>query len=210
MNYIDPRPLIAHLSAGADDLSLGDIEIETMRVDYPVIAKLAASDWPKLQQVLEEEQQALAKVLRDFDPLLRYWQLPAGELPDALRQYLESARAVVKACEGAQQSLGDQPLQAQIRDLAPAVVARHVAPVERALQVLESSAAAMLAQDLQEVTATIRFVNRVDKAMQRLQGALAESLSTVVTEYEVQVERDETLAAICGLMALNTMDEDRG
>jgi hypothetical protein len=199
LNYIDPRPLIEHLSSSSEDLSLGSSEVSINTVDYPAVGRLASSRWAKLQDVLEEERQALSALTDSLVPHLRNWGLSTESLPVSLREYLESARGVVKACEGANESLGDPTLQAQIRDLAPAAVSRYVSPVERALQVLESSPQAVLTLDIREVQNTVDFVVRVDRAIQRLQQSLQQRLSDVVTEQDVETSRHEAIATIHAL-----------
>lgn len=210
LNYIDPRPLIEYLSVGADQLSLGDIDIPTTQADYPVISRLAASDWSSLEAVLQEEQQALQQQLHQLDPRLRHWQLSTESIPSALRDYLESARAVVKACEEAGETIGNAPLQAQILALAPAAVARWVSPIERALEVLDDKPAATLALDLKEVAGALNFLAEVDQAMRQQQNLLGHRLATVVTEDDVQAEQEETVAAIHALMALGTAPQTVG
>ena len=206
LNYIDSRPLIEHLAAMADDLSLGETDVLTA-VDYPGIGRLASSDWQKLEAVLKEEQQTLSTRLFLLDPLLRQWRLSTDSIPQALREYFESARAVIKACEGASESLGNEGLQTQIRDLTPAAVTRLVAPIERALDVLDKAPAALLALGIGEVDATINFVLQVDIALRRLQLSLGQRLSDVVTEAEVDADRKTTVEAIRSLMMLAAIDE---
>ena len=206
LNYIDARPLIENLAAAADDLSLGEIDATTL-LDYPGIGRLPASDWSKLEEVLSEEQEALGKLVFSLDSLLRHWRLSTESIPQALSQYLESARAVVKACEGAGESLGNDILQAHIRDLTPALVSRHVAPIERALQVLDEKPVAVLTLDIEDVKATMTFVTQVDKAMQTLQLSLGPRLQNVVTADEVEADRESTVVAIRELMTLETMNQ---
>lgn len=204
LNYIDPRPLIEHLSVGTDELSLGEIDIPTTQADYPAIGRLALSDWSGLEAVLQEEQQALQRHLHQLHPRLRHWQLSTESIPSALRDYLESARAVVKACDEAGESIGNAPLQAQIRDLAPAAVTRLVTPIERALEVVDDKLAATLTLDLKEVAGALNFVAEVDDAMRQQQNVLSDRLATVVTEDDVKAEQEQTVAAIHALMALGT------
>ncbi|HRQ58636.1 MAG TPA: hypothetical protein PLN31_14580 [Azoarcus taiwanensis] len=204
LNYIDPRPLIEHLSVPPDDLSLGEIDVSATTADYPAISRLASSNWARLDEVLKEEHEALYKLTYSLGPLLRHWSLPTESIPEALREYLESARAVIKACEGANESLGDDALQTQIRGLTPVVVARHVSAIERAVQALDDEPLAVLTLDIAEVNGTVSFIACVDKAIQRLQQSLGLRLSDVVTEEEVKADRQGAMTAIRELMALGT------
>ncbi|MBL0427962.1 hypothetical protein [Ramlibacter alkalitolerans] len=204
INFIDPRPFIEHLSAPPEDLSLGEIDAAKTVTDYPAIGRLIASKWAKLDEVLGEEQRALYRLTYSLEPLLRAWGLSTGSIPDALREYLEGARAVIKACEAAGQSLGDSGLQNQIRDLAPAVVSRYVLAIEDAIKVLEAEPVSVLNLDIASVKDTVDFVSRADNAIQRLQQTLAERLSEVLTEEEVEMDRNNALSAIDELVALGS------
>lgn len=204
INFIDPRPFIEHLSAPPEDLSLGEIDAAKIVADYPAIHRLVSSKWAKLDEVLAEEHRALGRLTYSLEPLLRGWGLPTGSIPDALREYLEGARAVIKACEAAGQSLGDSALQNQIRDLAPAVVSRHVSTIEDAIKVLDAEPVTVLSLDIATVKDTVDFVTRADNAIQRLQQTLTERLSDVLTEEEVEVDRKNALSAIDELVALGS------
>src|SRR5207247_3056763 len=137
INYIDPRPLVEYLSVGGDDLSLGEIDIPTTMADYPEIGRLASSPWGRLSDVLKDESDALRTRIESLETLVRQWRVVGDSVPELLREYLEGARAVIKACEGANESLGDAALQAEIGNLAPAVVGRHVSIIEQAVAVLD-------------------------------------------------------------------------
>ena len=63
----------------------------------------------------------------------------------------------MKACEGANESLGDAALQTEIGNLAPAVVGRHVAIIEQAVTVLEQGPLGILTIDVGEVEKTSRL-----------------------------------------------------
>lgn len=204
LNYIDPRPLIEHLATPAGELSLGEIDAAATTVDYPVVGRLASSPWAKLHDVLKEEHDNLNTLTYSLEPLLRHWHLPTDSIPEALREYLECARAVIRACEDANESLGDDVLQAQIRELAPAVVTRHVSTMERAVEVLNEEPAAVLTLDIAEVNGTVGFVTRVDKAIQRLQQSLRDRLSEVVTADEVEADREDAIVAIQELIGYGT------
>ena len=206
VNYIDPRAVIEHLSTSADDLSLGDLDVGATVVDYPEITRLFSTGWARLEQVLQEEHDALRKLTDSLYSTFRFWGLSTGSLPQALREHLEGGRAVLKAYEGTGHSLGDTSLPKQIRDLTPSVVARHVAALQSAVDVVESGSVALLGLDVAGIKGTVDLVKNIDDAMRRLQQALESQLSNVLTADEVQADRQQAMAAVEELVALSEED----
>ena len=164
--------------------------------DYPEIGRLASSRWGRLPGVLKDECDALRGRVESLETLVRQWRVVGDSVPEQLREYLEGARAVIKACEGANESLGDAALQAEIGNLAPAVVGRHVSIVEKAVAVLDQGALGVLTLDVVELEKTANFVTRCDKAIVRLRDSLAQRLSDGVTTEDVEAERQGCLNAI--------------
>lgn len=208
INFIDPRPLVEHLSAPADDLSLGEVEIPTTLADYPKIGQLAQSRWSDLPAVLKDEAAALRLRMGALDSTVRQWGVVGDSAAQMLKEYLEGARAVIKACEAANESLGDSALQAEISNLAPAVVGRHVAIVEQVAAVLDQGWLAALTLDVSEAEKTFGFVVRSAQALGRLRGALAGRLSDVVTEEDVEADRQECLDMVQQLSVSDVEDAD--
>jgi hypothetical protein len=196
VNFIDPRPLIEHLSVTADDLSLGELDIAATMADYPEIGRMAQSRWGELPAALKDEAAALRKRIDSLDTTLRQWGLVGDSVPQMLREYLEGARAVIKACEAANESLGDGPLQSEIGNLAPAVVGRHVAIVEQVVSILDQGWLGVLTLDVGEAEKTFDFVTRSDRAIGRLRDALAQRLSDIVTGEDVDAERQACLGVV--------------
>lgn len=206
INYIDPRLLVEHLSAPADDLSLGDLDIPTTLADYPKIGQLAQSRWGDVAAVLKDETAALRVRMDALDSTVRQWGVGGDSTAQMLKEYLEGARAVVKACDASHESLGDSALQTEIGNLAPAVVARHVAIAEEVAAVLEQGWLAALTLDVGEAEKTFDFVARSHRALDRLRGALAGRLSDVVTEEDVETDRQECLGVIQQLSVSDVED----
>jgi hypothetical protein len=206
LNYIDPRMLIEHLSAASDDTTLGDIDVDATLVDYPSIGKLAKTDWARLDVVLTAERTGLEQRMRALEPVLRHWRISTEPLSIGVEEYLKSVREVIKVSEAAKHSIGDESLQAQIRDLTPANVARHVAAVDSALRALEEGPAAVLSVDFSDLEKTVEFVARADKAIRNLEELLAPSLAEVVTESDVEVDRMSAVAAMRELSALGAQE----
>ena len=202
INYIDPRPMIEYLSFGADDLSLGEFDGSELEIDYPSISRLQKSQWSTLADVLQEEHKSIETLIYSLASNLRHWSISTNNLPDAIRDYLESVRAVIKACEGANQSLGNDDLQERIRNLAPAIVSRHVSAIERGVNVVASGSLAVLSLDVKEVNDTVDLIKQIDAAIRRLQDALSQRLSDVVTAEEAEVDQQEAIKSIHELLAL--------
>lgn len=202
INYIDPRPLIEYLPL-SDDLSLGEIDVPTTMADYPEVGRLASSPWCRLSDILVAESDELRQRIASLESLLETWHVRAESVPQALRDYLESARAVVKTCEAAGESLGDTVLQGEIRSLAPAVVAKHVANLGEALEVLEKGSLSILTLNVSEVEKTLTFVARCDRALVRFRDSLAQRLADTVTVEEVEAERQRCSASIEELSRLS-------
>jgi hypothetical protein len=202
INYIDPRPLIEHLSIAGEDLSLGEIDIPTTMADYPDVGRLASSRWAQLSDVLQDESEALRKRIESVDTLVRQWRVVGDSVPQSLREYLEGARSVVKACEAANESLGDAALQTEIGNLTPKVVSGHVAIIQQAVDVLEQGPISILTLDVTELEKTMDLVTRCDKAIGRLRDSLAQRLPDVVTAEDVETERQGCIIAIGELAAL--------
>ena len=211
LNFIDPRLLVEHLLIGSEDLTLGDLDTAATNADYPEIGRLAPSRWGQLETVLKDESVALRNRLELLDTTVKQWRVVGESVPQLLREYLEGARAVVKACEGANESLGDATLQTEIGNLAPAVVGRHVAIIEQAVSVLEQGPLGILTIDVGEVEKTLDFVTRSDRAIVRLRDALAQRLSDVVTPEDVEAERQQCINAVQELSSSDTdATEGRG
>jgi hypothetical protein len=204
LNFIDPRPLVEHLSIATDELSLGELDIAATTADYPDIGRLVQSRWGELPTVLKDEAAALRKRIESLDTTVRQWGVIGDSAPEMLKEYLEGARAVIKACEAANESLGDAALQTEIGNLAPAVVGRHVAVIEHVVSVLDQGWLGILTLDVGEAEKTLDFVTRSDRAIGRLRDALAQRLSDVVTGEDVEAERQECLGAVEQLTACHT------
>lgn len=199
LNYIDPRVLIEHLFGTGDDLSIGGIGGDDLAGEYPAFHRLVSSDWSKLDEVLCAEHDALRALVYALEPGFRFWGLPTDSLSLALKEFLESARAVLKAYESAGHALGDASLQKQINELTPSVVSRHVSVLQEAVDTVESGPLAVLSLDMAAIKGTVELLKKVDDAMRRLDKVLGDQLSSVVTADEVEVDRQNALAAVSEL-----------
>ena len=202
INFIDPRPIIENLSFNADDVSLGEFDGADVEIDFPSISRLQKSQWTMLAEVLQGEHKALETLIYSLETVLRHWHISTENMPEAIREYLESARAVITACEEANQLLGNDNLQERIRSLAPAIVSRHVSMIERGVSVVDGEALAVLSLDVKEVNDTVDLLKQIDAAIRRLQEALSQRLSDVVTTEEVEADQQQAITSIQEFLAL--------
>ena len=91
LNFIDPRPLVEHLSVGSEDLSLGDLDIAATIADYPEIGRLVQSRWGQLAAVLNDESVALLNRIELLDTKVKQWRVVGESVPQVLREYLEGS-----------------------------------------------------------------------------------------------------------------------
>lgn len=199
INYIDPRLLIENLGGATDDLSIGSFDGDDVVSEYPAFQRLVSSDWSRLDEVLGAEHGALRALVYALEPGFRFWGIPTDSLSLALKEFLESARAVLKAYEDAGHALGDASLQRQINGLTPSVVSRHVSVLQEAVDTVESGPLAVLSLDMAAIKSAVELCNKVDIAMRRLDNALGDQLSHVVTADEVEADRQNALAAVSEL-----------
>ncbi|MNQ97556.1 hypothetical protein D3C85_1132120 [compost metagenome] len=199
INYIDPRVLIENLGGAMDDLSIGSFDGDDVVGEYPAFHRLVSSDWSRLDGVLGAEHEALRTSVYALEPGFRFWGIPTYPLSLALKEFLESARAVLKACEDAGHALGDVSLQKQIHGLTPSVVSRHVSILQEAVDTVESGPLAVLSLDMAGIKSTVELCDKVDDAMRRLDKALGDQLNNVVTADEVEADRQNALATVSEL-----------
>lgn len=199
INYIDPRVLIENLGGATDDLSIGSFDGDDVVSEYPAFHRLVSSDWSRLDGVLGAEHEALRALVHALESGFRFWGIPTDPLSLALKEFLESARAVLKAYEDAGHALGDASLQRQINGLKPSVVSRHVSILQEAVDTVESGPLAVLSLDMAAIKSTVELCSKVDGAMRRLEKALGDQLSNVVTADEVEADRQNALATVSEL-----------
>jgi hypothetical protein len=189
VNYIDPRPIIEHLSWERDDLSLRSLPGDRAANDYPAIKRLESSGWPQLSQALAAEQAALVVLVDAIRPIFSYWNVSADSLHEGLGEYLRDAREVVKACIDTQQSLGNPVLQSRIEGFTPSVVLQYCNVLKEAEAVLEQEPTAILSLHVKEVSDLLSLVESINQVLRRLRDALASKLEDVITQEDVELER---------------------
>lgn len=206
LNFIDPCLLVEHLSRNPSDTTLGEIDGDAVLRDYPSIGKLAKTDWARLDSVLEKEHAGLREKVQSLESLLRHWGISAEPLQGGVKEYLECAREVIKACEAAKHTIGDVALQAQILGLTAAKITPHVAAVENAIRVLEQDASSVLSLDFGDLNKTVDFIVLSDKAMRSLDDRLSHSLGEVLTEGDVTARCQDAVDATRRLSEFTTVE----
>jgi hypothetical protein len=204
LNFIDPRMIIESLSVASDDMTLGSIDLDTTLRDYPAVGQLAKTSWARLEEVLRDEHSALQERVRSLEPILRYWGIATDPLSAGVERYLKSAREVIRVSEAGNHSIGEQSLQAQIRDLAPKIVGQQVAAVDAAVRTIAQGPTAVLSLDFGDFEKTVEFIIRADKAIRGLEERLAQTLSDVVTEADIDSDRAIAVSALTDLAAVDS------
>jgi hypothetical protein len=203
LNFIDSRVMQEAVTLFRTSTTLPTIDNTGLPSEYPEISQLLQSDWWRLAEVLQEEHAQLRIVLDSLRGIIAHWNIENLEgqsdnvdLTQSVRIFLESARAAEKACANASQSTGREDLQKQIRELTPAKVTSWVACIEGAVKSEAIGADGILSLDISPVIKLFEFIQEIDKAMRQLAKDVADAMKDVVTEEEVNAERELAAAEI--------------
>ena len=196
LTFIDPRVMQEAVVLQRASAQLPSIEGEGIESDFPEIHQLLQSDWNRVNDALGEEHAALSALLDGLRDVATRWDIEPDEVHEGrdaltlcMKVFLQSARAVEKACSDAKQSMGQADLQARIKDLAPAKVATWVSCLDDAVKAEVAGPDAILTVDMGPLLKLRAFVQEVDKAMNQLANDVAAQMTEVVTSAEVEAER---------------------
>jgi hypothetical protein len=203
LTFIDPRVMQEAVVLQRASAQLPSIEGEGIESDFPEIHQLLQSDWNRVNDALGEEHAALSALLDGLRDVAMRWDIEPDEVHEGrdaltlcMKVFLQSARAVEKACSDAKQSMGQADLQARIKDLAPAKVATWVSCLDDAVKAEVAGPDAILTVDMGPLLKLRAFVVEVDKAMNQLANDVAEQMTEVVTSAEVEAERSRAKEAV--------------
>lgn len=208
VTFIDSRVLQEAVTEYRSANQLPAVELKGVESDFPEIYQLLQSDWAFLAAVLKDEHDAMTSLLDDLRKIAASWEIDPeevqeerGELTRAMKAFLQSARAVVKACVASKQTMGRAELQGRIDDLPPAKINSWVLCLDDALKVEAEGPTAMLALDVAPLIRLHAFVCEIDVAMHQLTDDVSAQMSDVVTSSDVE---DETRRAEKALLTLSS------
>lgn len=206
LNFIDSRVIQEAITQFRSSANLPSIDSPGLPSEYPEISHLLQSDWRRLADALQEEHAQLVVVLDSLRGTLAHWGIESVcvdsvnlDLTQSVRVFLESARAAEKACANASQSMGREDLQKQIRELAPAKVNAWVACLDSAVKSEAIGPDGILSLDLAPLMKLVNFVQEIDNAMRQLAKDVASVMAEIVTQEEVNAERELTAEKIKNL-----------
>lgn len=207
LTFIDSRILQEAVAQQRITAQLPELDHPAIESDYPDVHRLGRSVWGRLTEALQAEHEAMSTMLESLRKVADRWAIDPDELDEArdeltrsMKVFLQSARAVAKACTNAKQSMGRLDLQAQILDLPPAKVTSWVACLDDAVKAEGASPDAMLSIDLGPLMKLHAFVLDVDRAMQQLSEDMKAQMAEVVTAAQVEAERVRAYEAVQSLM----------
>jgi hypothetical protein len=207
LTFIDSRILQEAISQQRTTSQLPEFDHPAVESDYPEVYRLSRSVWGKLTEALQAEHEAMSTKLESLRKVADRWAIEPddlgedrGELTRSMKVFLQSARAVAKACINANQSMGRRDLQDRILDLPPAKVTAWVACLDDAEKAEAGGPDAMLSVDLGPLLKLHAFVLEVDQAMQQLSDQVKAEMAEVVTAAHVEAERARAYEAVQSLM----------
>jgi hypothetical protein len=208
LNFIDPRVLQEAIASQRAASRLPTITESAAESDYPDVYRLSKSEWSRLPDILQEEHEAVSGILEELKRVADNWGIDPDELHEdgdaltcSMKLFLQAARAAVKACVGANQSMGRPELQNRILDLPPANINRLVSCISPAVDSESVGADAMLSLDVGPLVRLRDFVREIHQAMQQLANDVEAQMAEVVTQAEVEMERHRAQAAVQMLIA---------
>lgn len=207
VNFIDSRILQEAISQQRTTSQLPELEHPAVESDYPEVHRLSRSVWGSLPEALHTEHKAMSTRLESLRKVADRWAIDPDELDEdrdeltrSMKVFLQSARAVAKACVNAKQSMGRPDLQERILDLPPAKVNSWVACLDDAARAETAGPDAILSIDLGPLLKLHAFVLEVDQAMQQLSDQVKAEMAEVVTAAHVEAERARAYEAVQSLM----------
>ena len=208
LNFIDPRVLQEAIASQRADSRLPILSDPAAESDYPDVYRLSKSEWSRLPDILQEEHTAVSEILVELKRVADTWGIDPDELEEegdaltrSMKLFLQAARAAVKACVGANQSMGRPDLQNRIIDLPPKKIDTWVSCILPAVGAESVGADSMLSLDVGPLVRLREFVREIDQAMQQLANDVEAQMAEVVTQAEVEMERQRAHAAVQLLMA---------
>ena len=202
-NFIDPSVLQETIASQRAESRLPVLTEQAAESDYPVVYRLSKSEWSRLPEILQEEHNAVSEILAELKRVADTWgidsdelQEEGGTLTNSMKLFLQSARAAAKACVGATQSMGNPDLQNRILDLQPRKVDTWVSCILPAVEAESVGADAILSLDVKPLTRLLEFVREIDQAMKQLANDVEAQMAEVVTQAEVEMERQRAQAAV--------------
>jgi len=196
LTFIDPRVLQDAVTNFRQSVDLPTIEHPSLESDFPEIYQLLHSDWTRLDDTLREEHEQLGLLLNRLREVATHWNIEADNAEDGfdsltprMREFLNAARAVEKACSEAKQFIGNAELQTRIKDLSPAKVSSWISCLGDAVKAEAAGPQSMLSVDLGPLLKLQGFILEVDKTMSQLESDVAAQMKDIVTQGDVQAER---------------------
>jgi hypothetical protein len=203
LNYIDTRVLQEIVSQHRVATQLPSLDHPNLESDFPEIYQLVQSDWSRLGDALREEHAELVVLLEDLRSVALRWDIEAEEVQEerdplalCMKSFLQSARAVEKACSDAKQSMGQAELQARIKDLTPAKVTSLTNCLDDALRAEAAGPNGILNIDIGPLLKLHILVQEIDEAMIRLSSEVASQMAELVTPADVEAERSRAQDAV--------------
>jgi hypothetical protein len=203
LTFIDSRVLQEAVTLYRVAADLPSFDREGIESDFPEIYQLLQSGWSRLADALREEHEQMTAVLDGLRDVAIRWEIEPDEVQEeraaltlCMKAFLESARAVEKACSDAKQSMGHADLQARIKDLAPAKVASWISCLDSAVKAEAAGPDAILTVDIGPLLKLHAFVKEIDKAMSQLESDVASQMAEVSTDADVEAERARATEAV--------------
>ncbi|WP_434718132.1 hypothetical protein P5W98_00670 [Paraburkholderia sp. A1BS-2L] len=211
VNFIDPRCIIKAVGQQRFATRLPEFTDPAAETDYPEVYRLCQSVWRDLPAALDAEHAAITAMLEELRSTAHRWAIDADEseeggdeLMQAMRIFLQSARAVLKACNGAGHSIGNPELEGRILELAPAKVNAWINCVPLAREVQAAESEAVLSFDMASLLKLSGFVKDIDLVMRKLAEDMENRMADVVTQEDVETERSRAQGAVHAMLALVT------
>jgi hypothetical protein len=206
--FIDSRVMQEAVTLHRAAIELPSLDQPELQSDFPEVYRLLRSDWSRLAEALSQEHQQMVERLEALRAIAARWDIEPEDAPDerddltrCMRTFLQSARAVAKACAAAKQSLGNADLQARVEDLPPSKIATWVGCLTAALEAERSGPAAILSVDVGQLLKLHAFALEIDKTMDQLATELASRMAEVTTASDVETERVRAKEAVQRLNA---------
>lgn len=194
--FIDSRVIQEAVTLYREASELPSLDRPDLQSDFPEVYRLLRSDWSRLAEALSQEHQQVVDRLGALRSIAARWDIEPEEAQDesdeltrCMRTFLQSARAVAKACAAAKHSLGNADLQARVEDLPSAKIATWLAGLPEAVAAEKAGPAGILSVDVDRLLRLHAFVLEIDKTMGQLAADLAAQMSDVTTQAEVDAER---------------------
>lgn len=203
LTFVDTRVLQEAVTLHRATAQLPSLVHPGLESDFPEVYQLLQSDWSRLADALREEHEQMTALLAGLRDVALRWDIEPGEVPEerdsltlCMRAFLQSARAVEKACSDAKQSMGQSDLQARIKDLAPAKVTSWVSCLDDAVKAEAAGPDGILTVDIGPLVRLSAFVEEIDKTMNQLASDVASQMAEVVTTVDVEAERARATEAM--------------